>query len=253
MSQAAKIAFITGGSRGLGRNTAEHLARRGYDIIFTYQHNEAQAKIVVGLIEASGQKAVALPLDVGQSADFDRFVGQFDQALKTLGATQFDVLVNNAGTSLHESIEQTTEAQLDAVYNVHFKGVYLLTQKLLPRLRDGGNIVNISSGLTRFAFPGSSAYAAMKSAVETFTRYLARELGARRIRANVVAPGAIQTDFSGGVVRDDPALNKMISEATALGRPGLPEDIGPMIAALVSEDNRWVNAQRIEASGGMAI
>ena len=170
-----------------------------------------------------------------------------------MGAERFDFLVNNAGTSHHAAFDKTTEEELDSLYNVHFKGVFFLTQKLLPLLNDGGRIVNVSSGLTRVAFPGSSSYASMKGAVEVLTRYLAKELGPRRIAVNTVAPGAIQTDFSGGMVRDNPAVNKMVSDATALGRPGLPDDIGPMIASLLSEDSRWVNGQRIEVSGGMSL
>lgn len=253
MPEQAKIAFITGGSRGLGRNTAENLATRGFDVIFTYRRNKAEAEQVISLIEAKGRRAIALQLDTGDSTSFEAFMATFRDALGRLEADAFHVLVNNAGISHHASIAETAETDLDALFNVHFKGVFLLTQKLLPLIRDGGNIVNISSGLTRIIFPGSCAYGAMKGAVEIFTKYLAKELGPRRIRVNVVAPGAVQTDFSGGTVRDNPQVNKAVSDMTALGRPGLPEDIGPMIAALVSEENRWVNAQRIEVSGGMSI
>jgi NAD(P)-dependent dehydrogenase (short-subunit alcohol dehydrogenase family) len=175
------------------------------------------------------------------------------EALATLGAERFDYLVNNAGTSHHGSIEETTEAELDTLYNVHFKGVFFLTQKLLPLIRDGGRIVNLSTGLTRIIVPGSAAYGAMKGAVEVLTRYMAKELGPRRIAVNVVAPGAIATDFSGGMVRDNPEVNHRVTEMKALGRVGEPDDIGRMIASLLSEDNRWINAQRIEVSGGMAI
>jgi NAD(P)-dependent dehydrogenase (short-subunit alcohol dehydrogenase family) len=170
-----------------------------------------------------------------------------------LNAERFDYLVNNAGTSLHKTFDQTTEEELDQIYNVHFKGVFFLTQKLLTLLEDGGRIVNISSGLARFANPGSSAYGSMKGAVEVLTRYLAKELGPRGIAVNAVAPGAIETDFSGGMVRDNPEVNKRVAEMTALGRAGQPDDIGPMIAALLSDDNRWINGQRIEVSGGMAL
>jgi NAD(P)-dependent dehydrogenase (short-subunit alcohol dehydrogenase family) len=180
-------------------------------------------------------------------------VAEVRTTMQAWGRDRFDYLVNNAGNSLHANFEQMTEAQFDSVVNVHFKGVYFLTQKLLPLIQDGGRIVNISSGLTRFSIPGSSAYAAAKGAVEVLTRYLAKELGSRRITANVVAPGAIQTDFSGGMVRDNPEVNKRMAEMTTLGRAGVPDDIGPMIAALLSDDNRWVNAQRIEVSGGMAL
>lgn len=249
-----KIAIITGGSRGLGRNAAIHLARRGVDVIVTYHANQAEAESAVTEIEALGQKAVALRLDAGDVASFDAFVAEIGQALrKTWGRDRFDFLVNNAGTSYHASFTETTEAEFDKLYNVHFKGVYFLTQKLLPLIQDGGRIVNISSGLARFSNPGSSAYAAMKGAVEVLTRYLAKELGSRGIAVNTVAPGAIQTDFSGGIVRDNPEVNKLVASMTALGRAGLPDDIGPMIASLLSEDNRWVNGQRIEVSGGMVV
>ena len=175
------------------------------------------------------------------------------RVLQSWGRERFDYLVNNAGNSQHIDFEKMTEADFDAVLNVHFKGIYFLTQKLLPLMNDGARITNISSGLTRVAVPGSSVYAAAKGAVEILTRYLAKELGPRRITANVVAPGPIQTDFSGGMVRDNPEVNQMISAMTALGRPGVPEDVGPMIAALLSDENRWVNAQRIEVSGGLAL
>ena len=249
----AKIAIVTGGSRGLGRNTVLHLAKRGVRSIFTYHSNRAEADKVVAAVSEAGGTAVALPLDTGKVSSFDGFVQEVAKALKGMGTDRFDFLVNNAGTSHHAPFEQVTEEDFDSLYRVHFKGVFFLTQKLLPLLRDGGRIVNVSSGLTRVSFPGSSAYASMKGAVEVLTRYLAKELGPRRIAVNTVAPGAVQTDFSGGIVRDNPAVNKMVSDVTALGRPGLPDDIGPMIASLLAEDNRWVNAQRIEVSGGMSI
>ena len=249
----AKIAIVTGGSRGLGRNTVLSLAKRGIDSIFTYNSNQAEAEKVVSLVAEAGRKAIALQLDTGNLGAFDDFVDSVRQALVDLGTERFDYLVNNAGISHHNSIEKTTEAELDALYNVHFKGVFFLTQKLLPLINDGGRIVNLSTGLTRIIMPGSAPYGAIKGAVEILTRYLAKELGPRRIAVNVVAPGAIATDFSGGMVRDNPDLNKHVADMTALGRAGLPDDIGPMIASLLSEDNRWVNAQRIEVSGGMAI
>jgi NAD(P)-dependent dehydrogenase (short-subunit alcohol dehydrogenase family) len=248
-----KIAVVTGGSRGLGRNTVLSLAKRGVDTIFTYHVNQVEAEKVVDLVRETGRKAIALPLDTGTVSAFDPFVQRVRQALTEMGAERFDYLVNNAGTSLHNAFEHTTEEELDTLYNVHFKGVFFLTQKLLPLINDGGRIVNISSGLTRFSMPGSAAYASMKGAIEVLTRYLAKELGARGIAVNTVAPGAIATDFSGGMVRDNPEVNKHIAGITALGRAGLPDDIGPMIASLLSDDNRWVNAQRIEVSGGMAI
>jgi NAD(P)-dependent dehydrogenase (short-subunit alcohol dehydrogenase family) len=248
-----KLAIVTGGSRGLGRSMVLSLARRGVDSIFTYHSNRAEAEKVIGLVADAGRKAVALQLDTGDVRAFDPFVQRVRQALAELGAERFDYLVNNAGTSLHKAFVQTTEEELDRLYNVHFKGVFFLTQKLLPLLGDGGRIVNISSGLARFSIPGSSAYASMKGAVEVLTRYLAKELGPRGIVVNTVAPGAIETDFSGGMVRDNPEVNRQVANMTALGRVGQPDDIGPMIAALLSDDNRWINGQRIEVAGGMAL
>ncbi|HEV8001473.1 MAG TPA: SDR family oxidoreductase [Planctomycetaceae bacterium] len=250
---ARKIAIVTGGSRGLGRNTVLSLARRGVDSIFTYNSNRAEADKVVGLVAEAKCKAVALQLDTGNIRTFDSFVKQVRQSLAELNAERFDYLVNNAGTSLHKPFDQTTEEEVDQLYHVHFKGVFFLTQKLLPLLKDGGRIVNISSGLARVSLPGSSAYASMKGAIEVLTRYLAKELGPRGIAVNTVAPGAIATDFSGGMVRDNPEINKRVADMTALGRAGEPDDIGPMIAALLSDDNRWINGQRIEVSGGMAL
>jgi NAD(P)-dependent dehydrogenase (short-subunit alcohol dehydrogenase family) len=248
-----RIALITGGSRGLGRSTVLSLAKRGVDSIFTYHSNQAEAERVVRLVAETGRKAIALQLDTGKVSAFDPFVKGVRKALADLGAERFDYLVNNAGTSHHVAFDKTTEAELDSLYNVHFKGVFFLTQKLLPLINDGGRIVMISSGLTRIALPGSASYASMKGAIEVLARYLAKELGPRRIVVNTVAPGAIATDFSGGMVRDNPEINKRGAEMTALGRAGQPDDIGPMIASLLAEDNRWVNAQRIEVSGGMSI
>jgi NAD(P)-dependent dehydrogenase (short-subunit alcohol dehydrogenase family) len=251
--QTTKIAIVTGGSRGLGRNTVLSLAKRGVDAIFTYNSNRAEADRVLGLVREAGRKATALQLDTSNVRSFDLFAQNVRQALADFGAARFDYLVNNAGTSLHKAFDQTSEVELDEIYNVHFKGVFFLTQRLLPLINDGGRIVNISSGLARFALPGMSVYASMKGAIEVLTRYLAKELGARGIAVNTVAPGAIATDFSGGMVRDNPEVNKRVADMTALGRVGQPDDIGPMIASLLSEDNRWVNAQRIEVSGGMAL
>ena len=253
ISTASKVAIVTGGSRGLGRHTVLSLASRGVHSIFTYHSNRAEAENVVAAVTEAGAKAIALQLDAGKVSTFDAFVQSVQKSLATLGAERFDFLVNNAGTSHHAAFDKVTEEELDILYNVHFKGVFFLTQKLLPLINDGGRIVNVSSGLTRFSFPGSSAYASMKGAVEVLTRYLAKELGSRGIAVNTVAPGAIATDFSGGMVRDNPEVNKRISELTALGRVGLPDDIGPMIAGLLSEDNRWINGQRIEVSGGMLL
>jgi NAD(P)-dependent dehydrogenase (short-subunit alcohol dehydrogenase family) len=252
-TSAGKIAIVTGGSRGLGRNTVLHLAHRGIRSIFTYNSNRAEADKVVAAAGEAGSRAIPLRLDAGNVSTFDPFVNDVRKALAELGAHRFDYLVNNAGTSHHAAFDKTTEEELDSLYNVHFKGVFFLTQKLLPLIHDGGRIVNVSSGLTRFALPGSSSYACMKGAVEVLTRYLAKELGPRGITVNTVAPGAIATDFSGGMVRDNPEINKRVREMTALGRVGQPDDIGPMIASLLSDENRWINAQRIEVSGGMVI
>jgi len=252
-SAPTRIAIVTGGSRGLGRNTVLSLARRGVDSIFTYRSNQAEAATVAGLVTEAGRTAIALPLDTGRVSTFDPFVQRVRQALAELQAERFDYLVNNAGTSHHNAFAQTTEEELDSLYEIHFKGVFFLTQKLLPLINDGGRIINISSGLTRVALPGSGAYASMKGAIEVLTRYQAQELGARGIAVNTVLPGAIATDFSGGMVRDNPEVNKRVAEMTALGRVGQPDDIGPMIASLLSDDNRWVNGQRIEVSGGMAL
>ncbi len=252
-SIAGKIAIVTGGSRGLGRNTVLHLAKRGVHSIFTFNSNQAEADKAVAEVNKAGAKAIALKLNVGEVSSFEPFLEQVGNALAEFGAERFDFLVNNAGISHHASFEKTTEAELDQLYNVNFKGVFFLTQKLLPLINDGGRIVMISTGLTRIIIPESAPYGSLKGALEVLTKYLAKELGSRRITVNAVAPGAVQTDFSGGVVRDNPAVNKMVSDATALGRPGLPDDIGPMIASLLTEDNRWINAQRIEVSGGQSI
>ena len=252
-NQAKRVALVTGGSRGLGRSTVLALAKRGVSSVFTYNSNRAEAEKVVALAREAGADAVALQLDTGRVDTFDDFVVRVRDALARLGAERLDYLVNNAGISHHNSIDKTTEEELDNLYNVHFKGVFFLTQKLLPLLKDGGRIVNLSTGLTRITIPGSAPYASMKGAIEVLTRYLAKELGPRRIAVNTVAPGAMATDFSGGMVRDNPEMNRRVSEMTALGRAGVPDDIGPMIAALVSEEDRWVNAQRIEVSGGMAL
>jgi NAD(P)-dependent dehydrogenase (short-subunit alcohol dehydrogenase family) len=249
----SKIAIVTGGSRGLGRNTVLSLAKRGVHSIFTYNSNRAEAAKVVTAVSETGAKACALQLDTSNISSFEAFTQSIRSALAGFGVERFDYLVNNAGISHHAAFDKVTEEELDSLYNVHFKGVFFLTQKLLPLINDGGRIVNISSGLTRMTFPGSSAYGSMKGAVEVLTRYLAKELGGRGIAVNTVAPGAIATDFSGGIVRDNPEINKRIADMTALGRAGVPDDIGPMIAALLSEDNRWVNAQRIEVSGGMGL
>jgi len=248
------IAFITGGSRGLGRSTALHLAARGVDVILTYRSNVAEAQAVVGQIEALGRRALALELDVGDSASFAAFAQTLKTALQQgWQRERFDYLVNNAGVGLYAPFACATEEQFDTLMKIHLKGPFFLTQKLLPLLNDGGRIVNISSGLTRFSLPGYAAYATMKGGIEVLTRYLAKELGARGIAVNTLAPGAIETDFGGGRLRDDAQLNGFVASQTALGRTGLPDDIGGAISALLQSDNRWVTAQRIEVSGGMFV
>ena len=248
------ISLVTGASRGLGRNTATSIARHGGDVILTYRHGAEAAQAVVAEIEALGRRAVALQLDVTRFSTFPSFVERVRAALGTTwGRTTFDHLVNNAGQGEMASLVETTEAQFDALFDTHVKGVFFLTQALLPTLTDGGRIINLSSGLTRVSFPGFSAYAAAKGAVEILTVYMAKELGLRGITANTVAPGAIETDFLGGAVRDMPDLNRQFAAMTALGRVGLPDDIGPMVASLLGPDNRWVNGQRIEVSGGQTI
>lgn len=253
-SRNRKIAVVTGGSRGLGRNTALHLARRGVDVILTYRSQRTEAEQVVAEIAALGGSAVALQLDVAESGTFDSFVETLKGVLSEHWQRKtFDSLVNNAGIGIHAAFADTTEKQFDELVNIHFKGPFFLTQKLLPLIADNGRIVNLSSGLTRFSLPGYAAYAAMKGAMEVLTRYQAKELGARGIAVNIVAPGAIETDFGGGTVRDNAQVNAFIASQTALGRVGLPDDIGGMVASLLSDDNRWVNGQRIEASGGMFL
>ena len=247
-----KIAIVTGGSRGIGRNTIISLAEHGVDSIFTYNARRDAAEEVVAAVHEAGARTIALQLDTGDLRAFDGFVENVRNALAQLGAERFDYLVNNAGNN-HRNMpfEKATEEELDSIYNVHFKGVFFLTQKLLPLINDGGRIVNLSTARTRAASPGGAVYASMKGAVEVLTRSMALELGPRKIAVNTVAPGAVATDFSGGVVRDNPEVNKRIAEMTALGRVGLPEDLGRMIASLLSADNRWINAQRIEVSGAV--
>ncbi len=248
------ISLITGASRGLGRNSALSIARRGGDVILTYRRGAEEAKAVVAEIEALGRKAVALQLDVADVSTFPAFVAAVRTALaKVWDRQNFDHLVNNAGHGEMASIAETTEAQFDSLFNTHVKGVFFLTQALLPLLADGGRIINFSSGLTRVSVAGFSAYSAAKGAVEILTLYMAKELGFRGITANTVAPGAIETDFLGGAVRDMPDLNQQFAGMIALGRVGVPDDIGPMVASLLGPDNRWVTAQRIEVSGGQTI
>ena len=248
------ISIVTGGNRGLGRNTAISIARHGGDVILTYRNGIDGANSVVAEIESLGRKAVALQLDVGDVSRFPAFVERVRSALKsTWNRETFDHLVNNAGHGEMAGFAETTQAQFDQLFNVHIKGVFFLTQALLPLLADGGRIVNFSSGLTRITYPGFSAYSAAKGAVEILTLYLAKELGSRGITANTIAPGAIETDFLGGAVRDTPEYNEAFANMIALGRVGLPDDVGPAVASLIGPDNRWVTAQRIEVSGGQNI
>lgn len=251
---ATKVALITGGSRGLGKNTAANLALQGVDIVITYLSNKTEAEETIATIEKLGRKAVALQLNVADITSFENFRTNFKELLEgTWCRSDFDYLVNNAGSHRPAPIGEISENDFDTLYNTHLKGTLFLIQTLLPLIIDGGRIVNISSGLTRFVGNGSAAYASMKGAVEVLTRYMAKELGPRGITVNVVAPGAIETDFGSGTVRDNPAVNKAIATNTALRRTGVPDDIGPMIASLLSDANRWVTGQRIEVSGGMFL
>jgi len=249
-----RIALITGGSRGLGKNAALKLAAKGIGIIFTYHSKQAEAEALVAEIEMLGGCAATLQLDAANAHSFASFSAQLKALLQSKWQTgQIDYLVNNAGMGIYNSFAETTEAQFDALMNVHLKGVFFLTQQLLPLIADGGRILNISSGLARFSFPGYAAYATMKGAIETLTRYLAKELGPRGISVNVLAPGAIETDFGGGHTRDNPQVNAMIAANTAMGRAGLPDDIGDAIASLLCSESNWITGQRIEASGGMLL
>jgi NAD(P)-dependent dehydrogenase (short-subunit alcohol dehydrogenase family) len=253
-NKANKIALVTGGSRGLGKDAALQLAQRGFDLIITYQTKKESAEQVVKEIESIGAKAFALALDISSTAGFEDFKNEVQTILDThFDGKKLDALVNNAGVGINAQFDVTTEEQLDAMTNIHFKGPYFLTQKLLPLLNDGSSVVNTSSGLARFSFPGYSAYGAMKAAIDSLSRYQALELGSRKIRVNSVAPGAIETDFGGGAVRDNSDFNQMLASQTALGRVGLPDDIGTVVAFLCSEDSKWINAQRIEVSGGFII
>jgi len=254
MEQKNKIALVTGGSRGLGKDMALRLAEKGIDVLLTYNSKTEEAQSVVAQIEQCGRKAASLQLNTGDLKSFDRFATQLKTTLKnTFSATHFDFLINNAGIGGYSPISEVTETFFDELLNIHFKGVYFLTQKMLPLMNDGGGIVNVSSGLTRVSVAGSSVYASLKGAVEIFTRYLAKELGSRGIKANTVAPGAVLTDFGGGHLRNDEQLQKVVSSMTALGRPGEAEDIGGVVAFLCSADAGWVNGQRIEVSGGMLL
>jgi NAD(P)-dependent dehydrogenase (short-subunit alcohol dehydrogenase family) len=254
MTTQNRIALVTGGSRGLGRNTAIHLARKGVDVVITYRSRENEAASAVAEIEAMGRKAVALPLDTGKASGFNAFASALKDVLKArFQREDFDFLVNNAGIGINKPFAEVTEEDFDTLMNINLKGVFFLTQTLLPLICDGGRIVNLSSGLARFTLPGFSAYATMKGGVEVMTRYLAKELGPRGIAVNVVAPGAIETDFGGGQVRDNPGMNKSIASQTAMGRVGLPNDIGGAISSLLVGENGWMTAQRIEVSGGQML
>lgn len=254
MEKQNKIVLVTGGSRGLGKNAAIHLAKKGLDVILTYQSKKEDADETVKELKEMGINAAALQLDVSNSKSFYAFFEEVKSVLKSVfQADGFDYLVNNAGIGIYNSFAETTEEQFDQLVNIHFKGAFFLTQKALPLLNDGGGIVNVSTGLARFALPGYAAYASMKGAMETLTKYQAKELGTRGINVNIVAPGAIETDFGGGTVRDNEQINKHIASQTALGRVGLPDDIGGVVAFLCTEEARWINAQRIEASGGMFL
>ncbi len=249
-----KIALVTGSSRGLGKNMALRLAQKGADILVTYNTNEEQAIKTVQEIKALGRKAIALQLQVGDIKSFEHFFENLQSELsQKWNRTTFDILVNNAGVIAHETILETSEKTFDNLVNIQLKGPFFITQKSIPLLNDGGRIINIATGLTRFSIPGYGAYAAMKSGIEAFTRYLAKELGSRQITANVVAPGAIDTDMNKTALENNPEMGKMLASVTALGRVGVPEDIGGVVTFLASEDARWVNGQRIEASGGMFL
>ncbi|SFC03974.1 NAD(P)-dependent dehydrogenase, short-chain alcohol dehydrogenase family [Parapedobacter composti] len=254
MNTENKVAVITGGSRGLGKNMAIAVAKKGIDVVITYNSSKEKADEVVSEIGSLGQKAFAFQLDTRNVSAFDAFINEVTgQLQEKTGSPNFDFLINNAGTALYAPIAEVSESQVDEIFDIHYKGVFFLTQKALPFINNGGGIINVSSGLTRMTLPGSSVYASAKTAVETFTRYLAKELGERKIRANVVAPGAIETDFGGGRTRDNKEINAMIAGYTALGRVGLPDDIGGVVAFLCTEEAYWINAQRIEVSGGQSL
>lgn len=249
-----KIAIVTGGSRGLGKSMALHIAAKGNDVILTYNSKRQDAEEVVKQIEHMGRKGRALELDVSSMSSINAFVERINHDLQdNWGRSSFDYLVNNAGIGIGSTIAEMAEDQFEQLMKIHLKGPFFLTQKLVPLMNDGGHIVNISTGLTRITLPGYAAYATMKGGLEVLTRYMAHEFGARGIKVNAVAPGAIETDFGHGAVRDNKELNHLIASQTALGRVGLPDDIGSMVASLLSEDNCWVTAQRIEVSGGQAL
>ncbi|WP_075344397.1 SDR family NAD(P)-dependent oxidoreductase [Tenacibaculum agarivorans] len=250
----SKTAVITGGSRGLGRDMALSLAKNGHDIIFSYHTQKEKAQSVIDEIKKLGQNVIAFPFNAKELESGKAFIKNVtDHLNSSKGSPNFDFLINNAGTGIHNLISDTSEVEFDEMLNIHLKSVYFLTQTALPFLNNSGRIINISSGLTRFSLPGMSAYAIMKSGVETFTKYLAKELGGRQITANVVAPGAIATDFAGGTNRDNQEKRKIIENLTALGRVGEAHDIGGVVAFLCAENSGWINGQRIEVSGGMLV
>ncbi|MBT2622654.1 SDR family oxidoreductase [Chryseobacterium sp. ISL-6] len=254
MSTKTKIALVTGGSRGLGKNIALTLAKKGIDVILTYHSNKSEADKVVSEIQSYGRNGLAMQLDTRKVDTFDTFIQQVSKYLEEKnGSSKFDFLINNAGTGLILPASQTVEKQLDELLDIHYKGVFFLIQKSLPAMNDGGSIINLSSGLTRTTMTPAPVYASMKGAIEVLTRYLAKELGPRKIRVNAIAPGAIETDFDGGMVRDNGVTNERIASATALGRVGLPDDIGKVAAFLCSEDSDWVTGERIEVSGGQGL
>ncbi|MDI5973141.1 SDR family oxidoreductase [Streptomyces sp. SL13] len=248
-----RVAVVTGGSRGIGRSAVLNLAARGVDVVFTYNSDASAAEEVAAEGRKHGRRVSALQLDASRIDGIDAFAGRLRAELTELGTDRFDYLVNNAGIWHTASFEETTPEDLDRLYAVNIRGVFFVTQKLVPLLRDQGRILNLSSGLVRFVFPGKTAYAASKGAIEPLTRYLAAELAPRAIRVNTLAPGATATDFSGGVIRDNPEYRKRVGAITALGRPAEPDEIGPIVAAVLSDDMQWVNGERIEASGGMRL
>lgn len=249
-----KIALITGGSRGLGRSIAQHLAQQGVGVVLTYLNQSDAAHSVVADIQATGGQAIALQLDTSNTSGFAEFKQTLIETIQAaFGRDRIDYLVNNAGFGTHASIADTSEADFYALFSVHVKGPFFLTQSLLDAVEDGGHIVNLSSGLARFSLDGYGAYAMMKGAIEVFTRYLAQELGPRGISVNTIAPGAVETDFGGGAVRDNQDVNGFVASVTAKGRAGLPDDVGGAVASLLTGANGWITAQRIEVSGGMNI
>lgn len=254
METTRKIALVTGGSRGLGRDMAQSLARKGNDVIITYAGNKAEADNTLKLIEAEGGKGAAIQIDLKDPRALDGFIPSLQATLKaTFNTETFDFLINNAGMGGGVPFDKVTEAFFDDFLNVHFKSVYFLSQKALPLINDNGRIINISTGTTRFTNPGYSVYASMKGAVEVLTKYMAKELGPRGIRVNVVAPGPVETDFNNATVRSNPQINAALSSLSPLGRVGQPDDIGGVVAFLCTEDAKWINGQRIEVSGGINV